>query len=443
MDPRTIAAISTAPGTAGVAVIRVSGPQAGAVSRAMTGRVPVARRAILGTLRDPSSDAALDRGLVLWFPGPNSFTGEDVLELQVHGGRAVVAAVLRAVLSVEGVRPAEAGEFTRRAFENGRMDLPEIEGLADLLQAETEAQRRQAFALYSGRLTSEADRLQQAILPVLAMVEASIDFPDEGDVAADAVSEARDRLEEIRGTIRRLLQDAARGERVRDGVTVVIAGAPNAGKSTLLNALARRDVAIVSPTPGTTRDSIEVHLDLSGVPVVLVDTAGLRDSTDPVEQEGMRRAQARIAAADLTLWLAPGSDVDPTGPVGFAASPHVAIWAIQTQIDRGYPADARARHRISAVSGDGMAGLLDDLAAYAADRTGGEPALIVHERHRLIFAEALASLDEALRLPSWETSAELAAECLRAALESLGRSRGRIGTEAMLDQLFSTFCIGK
>lgn len=443
MDSRTIAAISTAPGTAGVAVVRVSGTRARHVATALTGRVPPPRRATLAVIRDPVTGHDLDRGLTLWFPGPSSFTGEDVLELQVHGGRAVVAAVLRAVLAVEGVRPAEEGEFTRRAFERGRMDLAEVEGLADLLQAETEAQRRQAFALYSGRLTSEADRLQQATLPVLAMVEASIDFPEEGDVASSSLSEARRRLEEVQDEMRRLIQDAARGERIRDGVTVVIAGPPNAGKSTLLNALARRDVAIVSPTPGTTRDSIEVHLDLAGVPVVLVDTAGLRQSIDPVEQEGMRRAKARIAAADLTLWLSPEG-----GPASVAIAPGenstgMETWAIQTQVDRRGPPDSGARHRLSAVSGEGMATFLADLEAYAAERIGGEPALIVHERHRIIFAEALAGLEGALQIPSWDASTELVAEHLRSALTSLGRSRGRIGTEAMLDQLFSTFCIGK
>jgi tRNA modification GTPase len=443
MDPRTIAAISTAPGTAGVAVIRVSGPASRHVAMALTGRLPAPRHAALATLRDPASGLALDRGLALWFPAPHSFTGEDVLELQMHGGRAVVAAVLRAVLSVEGVRPAEPGEFTRRAFENGRMDLAEVEGLADLLQAETEAQRRQAFALYSGKLTGEADRLQEVILPVLAMVEASIDFPEEDDVASAVLAHARDRLAEVRATISRLVADAARGERVRDGVTVVIAGPPNAGKSTLLNALARRDAAIVSPIAGTTRDSIEVHLDLAGIPLVLVDTAGLRDSADPIEMEGMRRARARIASADLTLWLSPEAGTIPVCADDVAGSEATPIWAIQTQIDRGQPADARARHRLSAVSGEGLAALLADLEAHAAERIGGEPALVVHERHRIIFTDALAALDQALAIPEWEGAAELVSEALRAALGALGRSRGRIGTEAMLDRLFSTFCIGK
>lgn len=441
MDSATIAAISTPPGTAGVAVIRVSGSRAGAVCRALVGRIPKPRHATLAILRDPGGGGDLDRGLVLWFPGPASFTGEDVLELHVHGGRAVVGAVLRAVLAVDGVRPAEAGEFTRRAFENGRMDLSEVEGLGDLLQAETEAQRRQAFALYSGRLTSETDRLQAALLPCLAMVEAAIDFPEEGDVASDTLSAARRRLDTVALDVRQLLADADRGERIRDGVTVVIAGPPNAGKSTLINALARREVAIVSPVAGTTRDSIEVHLDLGGVPVVVVDTAGLRDSDDPVENAGIRRARARMAAADLILWLS----ADPTGdgPSAGMGDGGIALWTIQTQADLGVSLHPAARHRISAVRGDGMANLLQDLGTFAADRTGGEPALVVHERHRRIFQDVMVALDAAAATRNWEGSAELVAECLREALAALGRSRGRVGVEAMLDELFSSFCIGK
>jgi len=438
MDSRTIAAVSTPPGTSGVAVIRVSGPASRNVATGLAGRVPEPRRALLATLSDPVSGENLDRGLVLWFPAPHSFTGEDVVEFQVHGGRAVVAVVLRAILSTEGTRPAEAGEFTRRAFENGRMDLAAIEGLGDLLRAETEAQRRQAFALYQGRLTSEADRLQRLLLPVLAMVEAAIDFPDEGDVASDTLAGARARLGGVKTEIAGLLADAARGERVRDGVTVVIAGPPNAGKSTLLNAIARREAAIVSPTPGTTRDSIEVHLDLAGIAVVLVDTAGLRDSDDAVEREGMRRAQERIAGADLTLWLAPTAKFS-NETLGDQAE----FWPIRTQIDRGGAEGGTARHHISAVTGEGMDALLADIAAFAADRAGGEPAVLVHERHRAIFREVLEAVGLADAHPDWNDAAELVAEALRRALAALGRSRGRVGTEAMLDELFSAFCIGK
>lgn len=437
MIARTIASVSTPPGTSGVAVIRVSGPDAANVAVALARTVPDARRARLVTLKDPERGEPLDRALALWFPGPHSFTGEDVLELQVHGGRAVVAAVLKAVLAVPGTRPAEPGEFTRRAFENGRLDLSEVEGLGDLLQAETEAQRRQAYGLFAGRLTSEADRLQARLLPILAGVEATIDFPDEGDVTSAALNAARRDLAGLAAEIDALVAGAARGEKVRDGVIVAIAGPPNAGKSTLLNALARRDVAIVSPMAGTTRDNLEVHLDLGGVAVVLVDTAGLRDTADPVEAEGIRRSRERMAGADLTLLLCAG---DSTGLVDDALGD---IWRIATQIDRGGPILAAADHRISALTGEGMAGLVDAIAAFAAARAGGEPAVVVHQRHRLIFEETAAALASALALPAWDIQPELVAERLRQGLAALGRSRGRVGTEAMLDRLFSAFCIGK
>jgi tRNA modification GTPase len=438
MIARTIASVSTPPGTSGVAVIRVSGPDAVNVAMALAGAVPEARRASLVTLRDPDHGEPLDRALALWFTGPSSFTGEDVLELQVHGGRAVVAAVLKAVLSVPGARPAEPGEFTRRAFENGRLDLSEVEGLGDLLQAETEAQRRQAYGLFAGRLTSEADRLQARLLPILAGVEATIDFPDEGDVTGAALNAARRELSVLAAEVDALVAGAARGEKVRDGVIVAIAGPPNAGKSTLLNALARRDVAIVSPVAGTTRDSLEVHLDLGGVAVVLIDTAGLRETADPVEAEGIRRARERMAGADLTLWLCSGEP-----PAGVVDEPSGEFWRIATQIDRGGPILAEADHRISALTGEGMAGLIDAIAAFAAARAGGEPAVVVHQRHRLIFEETAAALASALALPAWDDQPELVAERLRQSLAALGRSRGRVGTEAMLDRLFSAFCIGK
>lgn len=437
MIARTIASVSTPPGTSGVAVIRVSGPDAGSIAAALTGTVPEARRATLVTVRDPDHGEPLDRALVLWFPGPYSFTGEDVLELQVHGGRAVVAAVLKAVLALPGARPAEPGEFTRRAFENGRLDLSEVEGLGDLLQAETEAQRRQAYGLFAGRLTSEADRLQARLLPILAAVEATIDFPDEGDVTGAALAAARHDLAELAAEVDMLVTGAARGEKVRDGVIVAIAGPPNAGKSTLLNALARRDVAIVSPVAGTTRDSLEVHLDLGGVAVVLIDTAGLRETADPVEAEGIRRTRERMAGADLTLWLCSG---ESAGAVDEASG---EFWRIATQIDRAGPILAEADHRISALTGEGMAGLIDALAAFAAARAGGEPAIVVHQRHRLIFEETAHALASALALPAWDDQPELVAEWLRQGLAALGRSRGRVGTEAMLDRLFSAFCIGK
>jgi tRNA modification GTPase len=435
MTALTIAAVATPPGISGVAVIRISGPQAAEVLRRLTGRLPPPRAATLSTLRDPATGSPLDQGLVLWFPAPASFTGEDCAEFQIHGGRAVVAAVLGAVVALEGVRPAEPGEFTRRAFENGKLDLAAIEGLGDLLHAETEAQRRQAYALYQGRLTDETDRLAQQLLPVLALVEATIDFPDEGDVTDAALMQARSQALAVRDRIAGLLADAGRAERMRDGVVVAIAGPPNAGKSTLLNAMARRDVAIVSPIAGTTRDALEVQLDLGGLPVVLVDTAGIRETQDPVEAEGVRRARRRVSEADLVLWL--------TLTIESAAERPEGSWMVQSQADRAVEHIDEARHRISAATGAGLAALLADVQSFASSLLGGEPAVVVHQRHRRIMAEALASMEAALGHTDWSASAELVAEDFRAALAALGRSRGRVGTEAMLDQLFSAFCIGK
>ncbi len=435
MTPTTIAAVATPPGVSGVAVIRISGPAASDVLLSLAGRLPPRRMATLATLRHPVDRTPLDQALIVWFPGPSSFTGEDCAELQVHGGRAVVAAVLGATLAVPGLRPAEPGEFTRRAFENGKLDLAAIEGLGDLLHAETEAQRRQAYALYQGRLTDETDRLTDVLLPVLAVVEATIDFPDEGDVTDKALDEARRQAQSALERIEALIADAGRAERIRDGFTVAIAGPPNAGKSTLLNALARRDVAIVSPIPGTTRDTLEVQLDLGGLPVVLVDTAGLRDTDDPVEAEGVRRARRRLDEADLVLWLAPDTDSASQRPTG--------AWVVQSQIDREVTPPIDARHHISARTGQGLPALLQAIEAAARDGIGGEPAVVVHERHRRIMDEARAGLVAALGHRDWGAASELVAEDLRLALGALGRSRGRVGTEAMLDRLFSAFCIGK
>ena len=292
-DRPTIFALSSGRLPAAIAVVRISGPRAREAFAVLGAKLPEPRRAALRRLRDPATGAVLDEALVLWFPAPNTETAEDMAELHLHGGRAVVAAVQAALGALPGFRPAEAGEFTRRAFENGRLDLTAVEGLADLVSAETEAQRAQAMRQLSGALGTQAERWREKLIGALALVEARIDFSDEADVpenlVAPALHAARELIEEIEQT----LDDGHRGERLRDGLTVAIAGPPNAGKSSLLNRLARREAAIVSPYPGTTRDVIEVHLDLGGYPVTLVDTAGVRASDDPVEQEGVRRAQAR------------------------------------------------------------------------------------------------------------------------------------------------------
>ena len=295
----TIFALSSGHPPAAIAVVRISGPRAGDALRLVAGRVPEPRRAMLANVRNPATGELIDQGLVLWFPGPASETGEDMAELQLHGGRAVIAAVLAALAGIEGFRLAEPGEFTRRAFEHGRIDLTRVEGLADLIYADTEAQRRQAFRQLRGLLGEQAETWRRTLLEAMALVEAGIDFPDEADVPTNLVAPALNTVSQLAESIEEIISKSERGEHLREGLVVAIAGPPNVGKSSLLNGIARRDVAIVSPFPGTTRDVIEVPLDLAGYPVTLLDTAGIRDSDDLVEQEGVRRARARAADADL------------------------------------------------------------------------------------------------------------------------------------------------
>jgi tRNA modification GTPase len=315
----TIFALSSGRGPAAIAVVRISGPRAGMALTALGVKIPQPRKAGLARVRDPESGEMIDEALVLWFPGPNSETGEDVAELQLHGGRAVIAATLAALGRIEGLRAAEGGEFTRRAFENGKLDLTAVEGLADLVSAETEGQRRQAFRQMKGLLGDRAETWRQRLIQALALVEARIDFSDEADVPEDLVQPALAIANELRDEIALALADGGRGERLREGLVVAIAGPPNAGKSTLLNRIARREVAIVSPYAGTTRDVIEVHLDLGGLPVTLLDTAGIRETDDPVELEGVRRARARAADADLVLWVVDASAGPQPGASGAMA----------------------------------------------------------------------------------------------------------------------------
>ncbi len=303
----TIFALSSGRPPAAIAVVRICGPRAGVALERLTGRVPRPRQAALARVRHPVSGEIIDEALALWFPGPRSETGEDMAELQLHGGHAVIAGTLDALGALDGCRPAEAGEFTRRAFENGRLDLTAVEGLADLIVAETPAQRQQAFLQLKGLIGDRADAWRRRLIEAQALVEAGIDFSDEADVPEELVAPALFAAQQLRSEIASVLADSARGERLRDGLVLAIAGPPNAGKSTLLNRLARREVAIVSPYPGTTRDVIEVHLNLDGYPVILLDTAGIRESDDPLEQEGIRRATARAAQADLVLWVIDGS----------------------------------------------------------------------------------------------------------------------------------------
>jgi tRNA modification GTPase len=436
-DRRTIFAPASGAGRAAIGVIRISGPGSAAAIRALTSRPPPrARRAALQMLRDPRSGEELDRGLVLWFPAPRSYTGEDVAELQVTGGRAVVAGVMNALSSLDGMRPAEPGEFAWRAFENRKLDLSQVEGLADLVDAQTQAQRRQALRIAGGALSREADAAREIILEAMARIEAALDFSDQEDVGAATLDDALALAATAADRLRKNLDDAQRGERLREGFTVVIAGPPNVGKSTLLNALAHRDVAIVSDVPGTTRDALEVHLELRGLPIALVDTAGLRETSDPIEGEGVARARRRAAEADLILWL---SDAGSAAMVDAGGPPGIAVW---TKADLRKASDGADAIAISAKTGAGIDQLLDTIAAAAEEGlTGADQALLVSARHRAAFEEALAHLERAKG--SRNLAPEFLAEDLRLAARALERIAGRIDVEDVLGQIFSRLCIGK
>ncbi|MFI5010811.1 MAG: tRNA uridine-5-carboxymethylaminomethyl(34) synthesis GTPase MnmE, partial [Hyphomicrobiales bacterium] len=342
----TIFALSSGQGRAGVAVIRMSGPAVENAFRRLCGKRPAERVARLLAIRDPADGRVIDRGLCLYFRAPRSFTGEDMGEFQVHGGHAVVAALLRRLLELPGMRPAEPGEFTRRAFVNGRLDLVEVEALGDVIDAETEGQLRLAQRLAAGGLSERVEAWRRELLSAMALTEAVIDFSDEADVAMDADRSVAERSARVLAELEGVLADGGRGERLRDGVTIVIAGPPNAGKSTLLNLLARRDAAIVSPFAGTTRDAIEVQLDLGGVPVTLVDTAGLREGGDVVEAMGVERARDRVARADLVLWLEPIGEGRKEAPSGA-----LRVMRVATKHDLAPDAEVGGGLAISAVTG--------------------------------------------------------------------------------------------
>jgi tRNA modification GTPase len=439
-EPETIFALSSGRAPAAIAVVRISGPRARFGLETFIGKIPEPRRAAYATFRDPDSRETIDDGLALWFPAPASETGEDIAELHLHGGRAILAAVFRVLGRIDGFRPAEAGEFTRRALLNGKLDLTAVEGLGDLVAAETEAQRRQALAQFRGALSAKVEAWRARLIDALALVEAAIDFSDEDDVRGDLPRSSLKIAGELAAEIRPVLTDAARGERLRDGFTVAITGAPNVGKSTLLNRLAEREVAIVSPIPGTTRDAIEVALDLKGVPVVLVDTAGMRETHDPVEAEGVRRARARATAADLILWLVDNSRTDAR-PENISR----ATWLVRTKADLIDSESQQSLRRqgfivVSAKTGLGVDELVAKLSN-EAERLGGEPALVTHARQRHALAEALQHLDAILSAPTQPE--ELIAEELRLAARALGRVTGRVDIEEVLDEIFKNFCIGK
>jgi tRNA modification GTPase len=422
----TIYALSSGRAAAGVAVLRISGPAAHDALRQLAGVVPKLRHATLRTLRHPQTGNALDQALVLAFGAPHSATGEDMAELHIHGGVAVIEAVLAALASLPDLKVAGPGDFTRRAFESGKLDLAEVEGLADLIAAETEAQRAQALRQMEGGLSNLFEAWRHQLIQALALVEADIDFADGEDDVPDGIgAQAGAIIATLRGAWTAQLHDAYRGERLRDGFTVAITGPPNAGKSSLLNALAQRDVAIVSPIAGTTRDSIDVHLNLSGYPVTLIDTAGLRETDDPVEAEGVRRARAKAAAADLVLYLTADPNDQPTKP----------CLRLQTK------ADINGGIGISAKTGAGLPELIDILANRAATAMAvGEAPTLTRARHREVLTQALGHLDAA---EAQDHDLVLAAEELRLAARSLGRITGRVDVEDVLDVIFSSFCIGK
>ncbi|HLW90689.1 MAG TPA: tRNA uridine-5-carboxymethylaminomethyl(34) synthesis GTPase MnmE [Roseiarcus sp.] len=436
---RTIFAPASGIGRAAICVVRISGPSSNAALQALTdGPLPEERRASLKTLRDPTTGEVLDRALTLRFRAPTSYTGEDAVELQLTGGRAVVGAVLRSLGSLDDLRPAEPGEFALRAFENGKLDLSQVEGLADLVDAETEAQRRQALRIASGALSRLAEDLRGQILEAMAWVEAAIDFSDQEDVTDSTFQRAAATAESAATQLRETLRNAERGERLRDGFNVVIAGPPNVGKSTLMNALARRDVAIVSDTPGTTRDPIEVHLDLRGLPVVLVDTAGIRDTDDPIEMEGVARARRRAAEADLILWLSDRGDPAPATIQSTAA----LVLSVRTKTDLTLAKGPPSAVGISAKTGFGIEHLLDLISEAAEEQlSGADQSLIAAARHRVAFEEALSNLERATS--SENQAPEFLAEDLRLAARALERIAGRIDVEDVLGEIFSRLCIGK
>uniref|UniRef100_A0A8C3WP52 5-taurinomethyluridine-[tRNA] synthase subunit GTPB3, mitochondrial n=1 Tax=Catagonus wagneri TaxID=51154 RepID=A0A8C3WP52_9CETA len=458
----TIFALSSGQGRCGIAVIRTSGPASGQALRSLTAPrdLPPARKACLRLLRDPLSAEPLDRALVLWFPGPQSFTGEDCAEFHVHGGPAVVSGVLQALGSVPGLRPAEAGEFTRRAFAHGKLSLTEVEGLADLIHAETEAQRRQALRQLDGELGHLCQGWAETLTRALAHVEAYIDFGEDDNLEEGVLDQANSEVRELEVALGAHLRDARRGQRLRSGAHVVVAGPPNAGKSSLVNLLSRKPVSIVSPEPGTTRDVLETPVDLAGFPALLSDTAGLREGVGPVEQEGVRRAQKRLEQADLILAVLDASDLTSSSShdflhtvviptvTGSASASSQRLLLVLNKSDL-LPSQGPDLHPdlpryllLSCLTGEGLDGLLEalrkELAALCGDPSTGPPLLTRarHQHHLQGCLDALGHYKPAKDLA-------LAAEALRVARGHLARLTGRGGTEEILDIIFRDFCVGK
>ena len=431
----TVFALATPPGRGAIAILRLSGPGTDAALAALGAPGLKARMASLRTLTHEGR--IIDQALVLRFPGPNSYTGEDCAELHLHGGRAVVEAAGRALVAL-GLRPADPGEFTRRAFENGRMDLAQAEAVADLIDAETTAQAAQALGQLEGALGAAYAGFRRDLLKALALVEAEIDFPDE-EVPDNLARTAGPVLDGLIADLKAALADAGRGERVREGYRIVLIGETNAGKSSLFNALVAREAAIVTPIAGTTRDVLDADLIIGGYAVTLSDTAGLRDSTDPVEAEGVRRARARAEQAELRLWVrAPG---DPEGVAAEYARPDDLVVLTKTDLG-GAPATDRTTLGVSTTTGEGLTALHDWIAArLARDLSGADFPAVTRERHRRRLEEALASVEAGRQ--ALDIAPEMAGDDLRRAADALARVTGAIGVEDILGEVFSTFCIGK
>ena len=453
MDPReqTIFALSSGRPPSAISIVRVSGPEARATLETLAGRVPQPRMATRVLLRD-SEGQGIDVAIALWFPGPASATGEDLAEFHIHGSRAVQAALFSALAALENLRAAEPGEFTRRAFEKGKLELTEAEALDDLIHADTDRQRRQALRQLQGLLGDKARDWRKRIIEASALIEAGIDFSDEGDVPAELTAPALEMVKSLAREIEDVLAGQGRSERLRDGLRVAISGPPNVGKSTLINLLARREVAIVSPHAGTTRDIIEVQLDLDGYPVTVMDTAGIRVTDDAIEQEGVRRARVRAAEADLVLWVTDGEHEG--GDSEIETSADAAVWIVRNKIDLdsaaervvsaegSQQANVKSDFRISASRGDGISELVTALTVFTRDYFGSaEDSLIGRERQRELLQQTVAALRRSLS--GGRDGEELIAWELRIASQSLGRLLGRIDVEDILDKIFREFCIGK